>query len=118
MTARQLILLALPLSFILVSSIDAYAQDEGFTADRPGATTGVDVLPKGRLQLESGFALEHTNLDAPSENKWTFNTSMLRWGFSDYAELRLQAAWLNTNGKRIRARRILRRNGGIQSEDL
>ena len=76
--------------------LSAFAQSEevGFTADRPGATTGPDVLPKGRVQWETGIGYERSKLDGPTTKTWTLNTSLLRWGFSDYAELRLQGDWL------------------------
>ncbi|MCR5131375.1 MAG: transporter [Prevotella sp.] len=73
----------------------AFAQEEvGFTADRPGATTGVDVLPKGRFQWETGVAWERSKLDGPAETTWTINNSLLRLGLSEHAELRLQADYL------------------------
>ncbi|MCR4921017.1 MAG: transporter [Bacteroidaceae bacterium] len=67
----------------------------GFTADRPGATTGTDVLPRGRVQWESGVAWERSKLDGATATTWTLNTSLFRWGFSDFAELRLQADYLS-----------------------
>ncbi len=86
-------------SFIFVmSALSVNAQEsEGFTADRPGATTGPDVLPTGRVQWETGVAWEHSKLYDIKATTWTLNTSMLRWGFSDYAELRLQADLLQTS---------------------
>ena len=66
----------------------------GFTADRPGSTTSVKVLPKGRVQWETGIGWERSKLEGPAKNTWTMNTSLLRWGISSSAELRLQADWL------------------------
>lgn len=89
-TIQQLIILlfvTLPLQAL------AQSEETGFTADRPGATTGPDVLPRGRVQWETGVGWEHTKIDDPAAINWTVNTSMLRWGFSDMAELRLQADW-------------------------
>ena len=80
---------------LALQSIGAKAQDEGgFTADRPGALTGTDVLPLGRIQWETGASWELSRLDSPSVTTWTINTSMLRWGFSDFAELRIQGDYL------------------------
>ena len=90
---NRLFLLFLSALLPLCTSAQA---EEGFTADRPGATTGVDVLPKGRLQWETGVAWEHSKFDDPTATSWTLNTSLLRWGFSDVAELRLQADYLYT----------------------
>ena len=85
--------IAILLAFLPLSAL-AQSEETGFTADRPGATTGTDVLPKGRLQWETGVGFERSKLDGPKVNTWTANTTLLRWGFSDYAELRLQGDWL------------------------
>jgi len=69
-------------------------EEEGFTADRPGATNGTDVLPKGRFQWETGIGWERSKIDDVTATTWTINTSLLRWGFSEHAELRLQGDWL------------------------
>lgn len=86
------------LLLIVFSPIGLWAQAENdFTADRPGATTGTDVLPKGRIQWETGVGVEHSCIESPSTTTWTINTSLLRFGISDYAELRLQADGLYTS---------------------
>ena len=72
----------------------AQTEEAGFTADRPGATTGVDVLPKGRVQWETGIGFERSKMDGPAATTWTLNSSLLRWGISESAELRLQADYL------------------------
>ena len=72
----------------------AQSEEAGFTADCPGATTGVDVLPKGRVQWETGIGLERSKMDGPTATTWTLNNSLLRWGISESAELRLQADYL------------------------
>ena len=85
------------ISALLFFPLYTYAQGENdFTADRPGATTGTDVLPKGRIQWETGVGVEYTSMESPSTTTWTINTSLLRFGISDYAELRLQVDGLYT----------------------
>lgn len=80
---------------ILFLPLYALAQDtDGFTADRPGATTGPDVLPRGRIQWETGASWEYSQLESLETTTWTINSSMLRWGFSDYAELRIQGDYI------------------------
>lgn len=83
-------------SLLAVLSLCASAQEAeaGFTADRPGATNCTDVMPKGRVQWETGVAWERSKLTGPAATTWALNTSLLRWGFSDFAELRLQGSWL------------------------
>ena len=46
-------------------SLTATAQNDevGFSADRPGATTGTDVVEKGRLQWETGVGYERSRLE-------------------------------------------------------
>lgn len=85
--------IALLIAFLPLS-LWAQSEETGFTADRPGATTGTDILPKGRLQWETGIGFAHAEQDGITIKSWTLNTSMLRWGFSDYAELRLQGDWV------------------------
>jgi len=86
-------LLFLLLCFVS-SSPCVQAQEEqpaDFTSDRPGATAGVDILPKGRFQWETGMGWSRTKYDGLTYTLWTLNTSLLRWGFSDYAELQIGA---------------------------
>ena len=92
MRIASLLLALLPLCAMAQSEEEA-----GFTADRPGATTGVDVLPKGRVQWETGIGYERSKMDGPAATTWTLNTSLLRWGISESAELRLQADYLYSN---------------------
>ncbi len=85
----------IPLLCAALLSLCAFAQEnEGFTADRPGATTGPDVLPRGRVQWETGVSWELSRLETPGTTTWTVNSSMLRWGFSDFAELRVQGDYI------------------------
>ena len=79
---------------LMTLSLCAFAQESDvmpFTADRPGAIGGVDILPKGRLQLETGFGWERYNMPYYDITYWTLNSSLIRFGISDYAELRFEA---------------------------
>ncbi len=87
------------LSALLPLSALAQSEEAGFTADRPGATTGVDVLPKGRLQWEMGMGYQQVRQNGATSYIWTLNTTLLRFGISDYAELRLQGDWNNEGGE-------------------
>ncbi len=53
----MLYVIVILLSFFPLSAL-AQSEEAGFTADRPGATTGIDVLPKGRLQWETGVGYQ------------------------------------------------------------
>ena len=85
------------LSFLPLSAL-AQSEEAGFTADRPGATTGPDVLPKGRLQWEMGMGYQQVRQDGVRSHTWTLNSTLIRFGISDYAELRLQGDWNKEGG--------------------
>jgi len=89
------------------TSLTCNAQEEvaPFICDRPGAITGVDVMPQGRLQWETYLGWERDRIDDPAMTYWTLHSSMLRYGISNTAEVRLQANYslahfdgTNTNG--------------------
>jgi len=77
------------LNLIIISllfPVIAFSQDFDFSPDRPGMATGPGVMRKGKVMWETG--LEGTRTDG----LWavTTPTMMLRAGFSDFAEVRLQ----------------------------
>lgn len=79
------------LLFSFFYTMSSWAQNESsFIADRPGATTGVDIMPAKHFQWETGFGYEHNRIGQSNEKTWTINTSLFRIGISDYAELRFQ----------------------------
>jgi len=90
--------IAIVLSLLPLSAL-AQSEEMGFTADRPGATTGVDVLPKGRLQWEMGMGYQQFKKEGAWSHTWTLNSTLIRFGISDYAELRLQGDWNNEGGE-------------------
>jgi hypothetical protein len=75
----------------------AQSDEEGFIADRPGVTTGIEVLPKGRVQWETGMVYERSKFEGPTTTTWVLNSSLLRYGISESAEVRLQGDYLYTN---------------------
>jgi len=72
--------------------------------DRPNFTSSPNVLPKGALQIETGFVLEKNKesvggIGGPStltQRNLTVNTSLFRFGLTDKVELRLYTA-VNSN---------------------
>ncbi|MCQ2234240.1 MAG: transporter [Paludibacteraceae bacterium] len=61
-----------------------------FSADRPGASTGTDITGKYKLMFETGFGFERDRYEGADSKTYTLNTSLLRFGLSDNAELRFQ----------------------------
>ena len=68
--------------------------DNGFTADRPGRTPGVSVLPKGRVQWETAVEWERHDFYDIAFTVWTLNSTVLRWGLFDRTELQLTGDWI------------------------
>ncbi len=86
--------LLLFLMLTLSTSLSAQ-EDAPFIPDRPGALNSPDILPKYRLQLETGAFYEYSRLEEEAIRTWALNISTLHFGISDYAELRLDASWLD-----------------------
>lgn len=63
------------------------------SADRPGASTGTDVMPRFKLQWETGVGFEKDH-DA---NTFTLNNTLLRFGLFENAELRVGTDFLMFN---------------------
>ncbi|MBR0532524.1 MAG: transporter [Bacteroidales bacterium] len=72
------------------------AQDDlpVISADRPGALTGTDIMPRFKLQWETGMGVE-SDSDAPYTI--TLNSSLLRFGLFERAELRVGTDFLLSN---------------------
>ena len=67
------------------------AQDtEDYSPDAPGATTGVGIMPPGKIDWETGIVLEWDRRNGEHARTFTINTSMFRLGLTPQAEVRLQ----------------------------
>lgn len=55
------------------------------SADRPGMSTGTDVMPQGKIQWETGVGYESEGGAAT----YTLNNTLLRYGLVDWAEIRV-----------------------------
>ena len=91
MTTRRLHLTAL----VLICSL-CHAQEElpTISADRPGALTGTDVMPRFKVQWETGTGFESTK---GGSNILVLNNTLLRFGLFETAEIRLGANVLMLN---------------------
>ncbi len=91
---KYIVVLLLLLSTSLVAQIET---------DRPDFTESPNVVPKGALQIETGFILENDkqNFCETTEmfRKITVNTTLFRFGLSERVELRLNWANFNSNVK-------------------
>lgn len=90
---RQLFLMIALMPLCLMAQ---EAETAEFTSDLFGGITGVDILPKGRLQWETFAFYEHTTMFGYKSETWSPNVSVLRYGISNSTELSVQGAWLHT----------------------
>ena len=61
------------------------ASDNEFTADRPGVSTGPNVVAKNVIQLEEGIQFDRDQ----NSSMFTFSNTLIRYGLFDNVELRL-----------------------------
>ena len=79
------------LSLLTFVSVHSMAQDtEDYSPDAPGATTGVGIMPQGKIDWETGIGLEWDKRNGEHAHTFTINTSMFRLGLTPQAEVRLQ----------------------------
>lgn len=79
------------LGAFLFISIVSFAQEVApLNTDRPSQSASSTLVPKGRLQVETGLVLEQDGRDFSN-----FNT-LIRWGVNDFVELRFQQDYLSS----------------------
>ena len=79
-----------PTLFLLLAlAIPAAAQgtEDFVSADRPGMSTGTDIVPRHALQWETGLSF----LRDDGLRSFNWNNSLLRFGLCPWMELRLEA---------------------------
>ncbi len=77
------------MALVLVCGL-CYAQDElpTISADRPGALTGTDVMPRYKVQWETGMGYESTK---GGPHTLILNNTLIRFGLFEKAEIRFGA---------------------------
>ena len=60
---------------------------DNVSADRPGMSTGTDIVPRLRFQVETGFSL----LKDHDTRTWGWNNTLLRFGVLPWMELRAES---------------------------
>lgn len=76
------------------------AKDFGvIVTDRPDQTESASVVPKGLVQVETGFKYEAITAANFESNTTTFNTTLVRYGLLDNLELRLGLDFAETKNR-------------------
>jgi hypothetical protein len=99
------------LILLAFGNFGAFAQIE---TDRPDFTESPNTVPKGALQVETGFIMENDkieNLGGSFEyQNLTLNTTLIRYGLLEHLELRFN--WANNQNEETQKRLI---QGGVDS---
>jgi len=62
--------------------------------DRPDQSNTPTIIPKGSLQVETGFMMERDNNNSPGQTNFTYNNTLIKYGVNNFFELRLNAVYL------------------------
>ena len=65
--------------------------------DRPDQTEAPVLVPKGAIQVETGFQIETDRQKNIETKNYTYNTTLLKYGVNEHFELRLINEYLGTS---------------------
>lgn len=82
---RTIILTAL--AVIVVSPVFGQEKPDLVT-DRPDQTEAPSLVPRGGLQVETGFIFEKDVEDGVEKDSWAYNTTLIKYGVNENFELR------------------------------
>lgn len=83
------------ISFIALVGAQVVAQEETtISADRPGMSTGTDVMGAGKIQWETGVGFQR----AAGTDSYTLNNTLFRYGATDRVEVRVGMDLLYESG--------------------
>lgn len=88
------------LLIIIVQCVISHAQENNdIITDRPYQTKSSWTIPKHRVQIESGFRFQTTQLDNATLDEMIYQETLLRYGLLDNFELRVEMAYSNIEYK-------------------
>ncbi|MCF8374151.1 MAG: transporter [Bacteroidales bacterium] len=82
------------LVILFASAIFSQSEIPPLITDRPDQTESSVTVPKGSLQIETGYVFENTSKDYTSQS---IAGTLLRFGLSNNLELRVGAGYMNDN---------------------
>jgi hypothetical protein len=74
-------------------------EDHDIVTDRPDQTESSWTIPKHRVQIESGFLFQTTELDGFTLNETVYQGTLIRYGLLDNFELRVATIYSETELK-------------------
>jgi hypothetical protein len=80
---------------VLISAVtaifsSAFSQEKPeIVTDRPDQTEAPSIVPRGGLQVETGFVFERDVEDGVETEGWAYNSTLIKYGVNENFELRL-----------------------------
>jgi hypothetical protein len=75
-----------------------FAQDKApLVTDRPDQTEAPILVPRGALQVETGFQIENDRANGIKDREITYNTTLVKYGVNENLELRVINEYLGTD---------------------
>src|SRR5688572_12327205 len=72
----------------------AYAQAQDLETDRPDQSTTPVLIPKGALQIETGFMVEKDTKESLDLINYAYNSTLIKFGVNENFEARLALGYL------------------------
>jgi hypothetical protein len=70
------------------------AQAPEISTDRPDQSNTPLLIPRGALQIETGFMVENDNSLSGTKRNYTYNSTLLKYGINEHFEMRFNALYL------------------------
>lgn len=86
-------------TYLLISlslKITAQVEKAEIVTDRPDQSNTPLLIPKGSLQIETGFLYEEVTSEEIDQANIAFNNTLIKYGVNEYFELRFSAGFLGT----------------------
>jgi hypothetical protein len=90
MKGKMAVQLTLALTFICLR---AGAQLSEISTDRPDQSNTPLLVPKGALQIESGFTVENEKTFLSTHRNYTYNNTLIKFGINEHFEIRLNTLY-------------------------
>jgi hypothetical protein len=88
---KIIILLAI---LVIVKLANAQTEKPEIVTDRPDQTEAPVLVPKGGLQVETGFIFEKEKEQDVDQSNFTYNTTLIKYGVNENFELRFISEYL------------------------
>jgi hypothetical protein len=73
--------------------LQAGAQVSEISTDRPDQSNTPLLIPKGALQIESGFIVENQKTFLSTQRNYTYNNTLIKFGINEHFEIRLNTLY-------------------------